>query len=167
MSKIESELLEVVNLPEKKNEKRQDFLARLARAVAKVEDPVWEQLSMDAKDWNNAAATRLKSGGTIVEFSDFDENADDHVQEEPASKPKAAKQVKPDPKIVGRPRKTSACHSIKKLVVAKPSITVAELSEKLKSDGLKVSDVTIATLRSDLRDTLRVLNEVGMGEFQL
>ena len=56
---------------------------------------------------------------------------------------------------------------IKKIVVKNPTITVTDLSEKLKADGLKVSDVTIATLRSDLRDTLRVLNELKLGNFTL
>ena len=189
MSKIETELLEATGLKEKKTEKRQDYLGRLCRSVAKVPDEVWEGLSTAAQNWNNAAAERLKDGGNIVDFSDVkvatkpvekvDEEVDEEIDEEETSAPVATKPAKPEKaakpekeKVVlthtpGTPRKVSACHTIKKMVVKKPQITVAELSEKLKAAGLKVSDVTIATLRSDLRDTLRVLNELNIGSFTL
>lgn len=170
-SKIEQELLNATELKSKKDEQRQAYLSRLCRACAKVDDEVWEALSTAAQNWNNDAAQRVKDGGTIVDFPDFKEpvsNVDDESDEEAkvVTKPKLDKK-KPEPKLIVQERKVSACHTIKKMVVKNPKITVAELSEQLKDSGLKVSDVTIATLRSDLRDTLRVLNELQIGEFVL
>ena len=141
VSKIEAELLAASKLKEKKNEDRQDYLARLMRSVAKLPDDVWEGISSDAQTWNNDAAEAYKAGVVIADFPDLEADAsvDAEVDEE--------EEVEAAPK--------------------KPNITVAELSEKLKADGLKVSDVTIATLRSDLRDTLRVLNELNIATFTL
>jgi hypothetical protein len=66
-----------------------------------------------------------------------------------------------------RGKNTSACHKIKRMVVKKPYITVDEITSALKVEGLKVTPVTIATLRSSVRDTLRVLNEENLGTFRL
>lgn len=185
-SEIEMELLVASSLKLKKDEDRQDYLTRLMKAVSKLKDPEWELLSKEAKDWNNDAAEAYKGGVALAEFPDLEEESsaddpiDEEVDEEDEAPPvkqavkKPEKEAKPakekeasKPQVSAAPRKVSACHTIKKMVVKKPSITVAELSEKLKAEGLKVSDVTIATLRSDLRDTLRVLNELNIGEFTL
>ena len=189
VSKIEAELLAASKLKEKKNEDRQDYLARLMRSVAKLPDDVWEGISSDAQTWNNDAAEAYKAGVVIADFPDLEADAsvdaDVDEEEEVKAAPKAKAKTngngqhekpaaKNKEKVAEAPRsssptvrKVSACHTIKKLVVKKPNITVAELSEKLKADGLKVSDVTIATLRSDLRDTLRVLNELNIATFTL
>lgn len=180
-SAIENELLEVTKFKKKAKEDRQDYLARLMKAVSdpkKISDEVWESISKEAQDWNNGAAEQYKAGDQIEDFQDYseeddnppvDEVADEEVEEAPAPrKPKTAKQEafsKRGP--VQPPRRKSACHAIKMMVVKKPTITIAEISEQLKDSDLKVSDVTIATLRSDLRDTLRVLNELDLGKFVL
>lgn len=183
-SKIEQELLAATGVKPKKNEDQQAYLTRLMRAVAKLKDPEWEGLSTDAQEWNNGAAEAHKAGDEIADFPDYaaiDDNppVDEEVDEEEEvvpppvvkAKDKEKKPIeKPAPKpavVAGTGRKVSACHMIKKMVVKDPTITVAQLSENLKSDGLKVSDVTIATLRSDLRDTLRVLNELNIAKFTL
>jgi hypothetical protein len=170
-SKIEQELLEVSALKVKKNEDRQKYLERLMRAVSKLPDPDWEGLSKAAQDWNNGAAEAHKGGSELEDFPDYEE-VDDEIDEEQAeeeTKPieKAAKKKEEAPAKSYAPRKVSACHTIKKLVAKKPDISVSDLSEKLKGEGFKVSDVTIATLRSDFRDSLRVLNELGVGQFAL
>jgi hypothetical protein len=64
-------------------------------------------------------------------------------------------------------KRVSACHIVKKMVVRRPTISVNEILDKLKENNLKVSPVTVATLRSSIRDTLRVVNEEGVGQFQL
>jgi hypothetical protein len=178
-SAIEKELCEAAVVKEKKNEDRQKYLSRLMRAVSKLPDPEWEALSKEAQDWNNGAAEAHKAGDELEDFPDYEEVELDEEEavEEVAPKTEAKKAVaKPDKaaKSTGNrtsepsgTRKVSACHTIKKIVVKNPTITVAQLSEQLKEAGLKVSEVTIATLRSDLRDTLRVLNEVGVGKFSL
>lgn len=172
-SQIETELLEATGLKPKKHEDRQDYLSRLCRAGAKVPDPIWEGLSTDTQNWNNDAAQALKDGTDILDFPDLEEDEEELVDEEVDEKPVAAKpngkKVDKEPKNIPMQsnRKASACHTIKKIVAKNPTITVAELSDQLKGQGLKVSDVTIATLRSDFRDSLRVLNEIGIGKFSL
>ena len=173
VSAIENELLKVSTLKPKKNEDRQKYLTRVMLAVAKLPDPDWEALSKEAQDWTNNQAQAHKRKGELEDFPDYeevaeeeqvDEEVDEEQEEAPKPKPKAEKPVKEKEYA---PRKISACHMIKKIVVKDPKISVADLSEQLKNDGLKVSDVTIATLRSDLRDTLRVMNELGLGSFSL
>lgn len=178
MSKIEQELLEATGLKAKKNEDRQVYLVRLMRAVAKLEDSVWEGLSTEAQEWNNGAAENHKAGAAVDDFPDAElaeeaPVADEEVNEEAAPPtPKAAAKKPEKVKEAAKPtngsgRKVSACHTIKKMVAKNPTITVADIASQLQESGLKVSDVTIATLRSDLRDTLRVLNELGIGKFTL
>lgn len=170
MSAIEKELLAVTKLKLKKDEDRQDYLARLCKAVAKIKDPEWEALSSEAQEWNNDAAEAVRASANIVDFPDTAKPApkpepevdEEDDEEAPAKPPKAAKAA---PKTSGK--RASACHTIKMLVAKNPSISVADLSTKLKDSSLKVSDVTVATLRSDTRDTLRVLNDLGLGEFKL
>lgn len=183
-SKIEQELLEATNFKPKKNEDRDDYLRRLMLAVSKLKDPEWEVLSTEAQEWTNAGAEAHKGGDEVAEFPDFEEEVDDNPpvdeevdeEEEPEPVKAKTKEVKTEKKVEAKPekkaipqsnRKVSACHTIKTMVVKKPTISVAELSEQLKESGLKVSDVTIATLRSDLRDTLRVMNELGIAQFTL
>lgn len=154
-SEIEKELLAATKMKSKKDEDRQSYLVRLMRSGAKLADADWEALSSEAQDWNNGAAESHKGGRKIDDFPDLPEV--DEEPEEIVEKPKAER--------VGR--KSSACHVIKTMVVRKPSISVAELIEKLKGKSLKISDVTVATIRSDTRDTLRVLNELELGTFHL
>lgn len=182
-SAIEKELVEATSLSSKKNEDRQKYLARLMKAASKLDDDEWADLSTEAQKWNNDAATDFKSGNAIEDFPDLETEEETDQSEVEIAPEEAADEESPplqpekdeeQPKgragKSGRPvaaKKTSACHAIKTLVVKKPDISVKELSEKLKQKGLKVSDVTIATLRSDTRDTLRVLNESGAGDFKL
>ena len=182
-SKIEQELAETAAITPKRNEDRQKYLKRLMLAVSKLPDPDWESLSTEAQDWNNGAAEAHKAGDEIEDFPDLEEEdeeleqgGDDEVDEEeeqvevPAKEtaPKEERTPKFRPATNSSPgKKVSACHVIKRMVARKPAITVAELIEKLKEENFKVSDVTVATLRSDFRDSLRVLNELEMGNFKL
>lgn len=181
-SKIEQDLQAVSNVKSpRKNDDRQKYLTKLMLAVAKIPDADWEGLTVEAQEWVNGGAEAHKAGDALADFPDYVEVDDnprpEEVDEEEAPPPAKAKkeEKKPEAKPVkeaatptnGTGRKVSACHTIKKMVVKKPTISVAELSEKLKANGLKVSDVTIATLRSDLRDTLRVMNELNLGTFVL
>ena len=80
-SKIENELLEVAKLKSKNNEERQAYLSRLMRAVAKVSDGVWNELSTEAQDWNNNAAQAVQNGTDIQEFPDM-EVEDEELEKE-------------------------------------------------------------------------------------
>lgn len=157
-SKIENEILEVVKVKAKKGEDRQEYLDRLMRAVTKLSDDVWEGLSTEAQEWTNAAAQSAKDKTDIEDFADLtppEEQEEDEAETEVEAAPKRRT-------TNNGSRKISACHKIKTFVVKNPKITIEDLSAKLKDAGLKVSDVTIATIRSDTRDTLRVLNDAKM-----
>lgn len=163
ISKIEQELVAATNFKTKKDESRQSYLKRLMRSVSKLGDDAWSELSGESQDWNNDAAQSVKDGTSIADFSDVDsefEDAEESSDEDVSNQPVQVREVRVT-------KRTSACHVIKMMVVKKPSITVQDLSEKLKAKNLKVSDVTIATIRSDTRDTLRVLNELELGTFHL
>lgn len=209
-SKIEAELLGAVgDFEEKKNEDRQDYLERLMKAVSKVKDPVWETLSTEAQNWNNAAAQSYKDEYELDDFPDLEEEARSSrvspveetslAPEEPADAPAEKELVhagehvnghrqsskvsghatrgRPKKKLVLREsaefsvnpnsKKISPCNIIKRMVVRKPSATVQEIKQKLDEHGLRVTDITISTLRSSTRDTLRVVNEEGAGHFEL
>lgn len=160
MSEIEKELLAVSKCKKKApGEDHQKYLTRLMRLVSKVNNDDWESISPAAQDWNNDAAQACKEGTKLANFPDYE---GPEIEEDEAPKEEA-----PPPKRAVKQRKSSACHVIKTLVVKKPTITVQEIADKLKSNEMKVSNVTIATLRSDTRDTLRVVNELGIGEFKL
>lgn len=162
MSKIEQELVAATNFKTKKDESRQAYLKRLMRTVSKLNDDGWAELSGDAQDWNNDAAQSAKDGKSINDFPDADTDVD--ISEEAAEEEVVPAKKDKEPRVTKR---TSACHVIKMMVVKKPSISVQDLSAKLKAKNLKVSDVTVATIRSDTRDTLRVLNELDLGTFHL
>ena len=166
-SKVEVEILETVKLKSKRGEQRQAYLERVMTAVTKLDDKEWEMLSTAAQDWTNAAATSVKEDRDIADFSGFDtEEVVEESVEEAAAEPAPARKTRGQAKNNGT-RKVSACHKIKTIVVKNPKITVDALSQKLKDIDLKVSDVTIATIRSDTRDTLRVLNDAGMINIEL
>lgn len=164
MSEIEKELLAVSKIKKKvPGEDHQKYLTRLMKAVSKIKDDDWEQLSEEAQNWNNAAAEAHKGGHKLENFPDYEGpeiEPDEEIKE-------TEEEEAPPPRNPPKTRKASACHTIKTLVAKKPSMSVEEISEKLKSTGMKVTNVTISTLRSDTRDTLRVLNELGIGEFKL
>ena len=165
-SKIETELLSFVSIKSKRGETRQDYLEKLMRAVAALKDSEWEKISTPAQEWNNAAAEAIEQRKEIEDFPDVQPEADEEAPQPVKAKPQTDKNQLVN-KHNGSTRKISACHKIKQLVVKKPKITVADLAEALQADGFKVSDVTISTLRSDTRDTLRVLRDAGMLEVDI
>lgn len=193
MSKIESELFSAVKIkPLVPGEDRQKYLTRLVKAVCKISNDDWDDLTEESKEWTNEAATSIKAGGKIADFPDLEPEEDPleellAVSPEPPEEeidedgvviekspepepvvaaPKPAKKAKPV-KRASNGRTLSACHHIKKVVVKHPSISVADLSDSLKKAGFKVTDLTIQSMRSNVRDVLRTLNELGMGEFNL
>ena len=178
------------------------------KAVSKVKDSVWDTLSTEAQNWNNAAAMSYKDEYELDDFPDLEEEpkssrvspveetslAPEKPDDAPSERelvragehvngyrqpPKAsgATRGRPKKKLVllesaefaanPNSKKISPCNIIKRMVVRKPSATVQEIKQKLDEHGLRVTDITITTLRSSTRDTLRVLNEEGAGHFKL
>lgn len=85
MSKIEKELVDVTEVKAKRGEDRQDFLGRVMKAVAELNDKEWDDLSQDAQDWfNDAADAKNAKAKTIPDFPDAE--ADEEPEEEQEEK---------------------------------------------------------------------------------
>jgi len=166
-SVIEKELVEATKFKAKKGEERPAYLKRLMLAVTKLSDDDWTELSDDAQKWTNAGASNNKERKAIDEFPDLPEDEAPAVEEPEEQVEEEAEAPVKEEKPLRAGKKTSACHMIKQIVCRKPSSSVDEISQKIKAKGMKVSDVTIATMRSDTRDTLRVLNDLELGSFKL
>ena len=75
MSKIQKELVEATELATKRGEDRQDFLARLVKAVPDLSDAEWEKLSKKAQDWfNDAADAKNAKAKTLPDFPDLEKD---------------------------------------------------------------------------------------------
>jgi len=72
MSKIQKELCDAAEVDPKKDEDRQTFLLRLAMAVNKVPEKVWDGLSKEAQDWMNDSADAATAKKSLPEFPDMD-----------------------------------------------------------------------------------------------
>lgn len=53
---------------------------------------------------------------------------------------------------------------IKRLLIKNPAVTNAELQERLKADGINVTSISVSTIRSDFRHSLKVLHEAGFAK---
>lgn len=97
MSKIQKELVEATELPTKRGEDRQEFLARLVKAVPDLSDAEWEKLSKKAQDWfNDAADAKNAKAKTLPDFPDLE------AEDEPEAKTTrrgAAKEEKREPQV--------------------------------------------------------------------
>lgn len=77
-SALETELVEASAFEPTKNYERQDYLAALARALNEVDEDVFDELSVDAQDWFNAAVKAINKKQDIPDFPDAEEaEADD------------------------------------------------------------------------------------------
>lgn len=162
---------------------RQDFLDKLIKAAHKLEEDVWESISQKAQKWVNDGAEAFNSDAAIPEFPDIKAaGAEDAEKDTTNMTTKAKTSKKPEvknttkgkkgaeqppakkaPEKADAKKKTSGAIKdtgikvqIKKLVFAKPSVTTDELVEKLSKTG-KVSRLTVASVRSEFRHSLRVL----------
>jgi ribosome maturation factor RimP len=92
-SKIEKELSDAADVTAKRGEDRQDYLARLMKAVASLSDKAWEKLSEAAQDWfNDNAEARNKAKKAGKSEPDVEEFAD--LEEEEEEKPKTRSRAK-------------------------------------------------------------------------
>ena len=66
--------------------------------------------------------------------------------------------------VVTRPPKPAAPGAstvIKRLMLRNPDVTNAELIEKLKEKSISVTSISVSTIRSDFKHSIRVLQEAG------
>ena len=81
----------------------------------------------------------------------------------------AAKEADGKKKPAATPKKgTSMRRALKLTIVKRPKITADELVDALQKMGYKVpSRLTVNTMRSEMRDAIRVLNEAGLTKIEI
>lgn len=95
MSAIQKELLKAVGLKAEDFKSRRDLHEAVVKAVNKLEDAEWNELTAKAQDWFNDAADAVKAKKAPAEFPDYEEPAAEletrsrrRAAEEPAAEPK-------------------------------------------------------------------------------
>ncbi len=95
MSKVAEELLKVTKVKKKKGEDHQELADRIVKAIDKLEDDDWSDLSEDAQKWANDAAKKAKAKKPFPDFpDDEDEEGEEEEEEEKSSKKPAKKEEK-------------------------------------------------------------------------
>src|SRR6478736_5488027 len=82
-SAIETELVKASDFEPSKKYERQDYLAALARRVNELEEDQYDELSIEAQDWFNAAVRSLNKKQDLPEFPDVEAAAEEPDEEEP------------------------------------------------------------------------------------
>jgi hypothetical protein len=165
-SEVEKELLNATGLKANEGGSRADFLEALIVAVNKLSDAAWHKLSDPAQAWANNASRALDNGKDIPEFNaqgketaPFAKKAERPKVEKKAKKTKAEKKSKPK----ASPQKpVGAQMLIKQFVLAQPNITTDELLEKLAKKGFKPTKIAVSTIRTGMRQTLKIIKESGV-----
>lgn len=155
-------------------------------------EEIWEKLSAKAQNWFNAAATAVKKQADIADFPDADTpdaggtaEGDEDVAKKAAkkapakkaaadekapAKKAAAKDDKAPAKKAAAPAKKAAADKPKKsmlkfvreLICNNIALSAEQLTQKLEKAGYEASPLTVGTIRSDTRNTLKIAQEQGV-----
>jgi hypothetical protein len=170
VSKIEQELLETTAVKLPRGNDRQKQLIKVMLAAANLPDDKWEGLSKEAQDWTNDNAEAYKAKSDVEDYPDLvDEEPElpvGEIDEEDEEQPSELVEEKVDTRVRVSEKRISACSMVKEMVLKRPSISVDEIMDHLKKKDLKVTPVTVASLRSSVRDVLRTINKLKLGNFQ-
>lgn len=71
-SEIQEELVKASGFEATKNYERQDYLGALLRAVNDIDEATFDDLSVDAQDWFNAAVKALNKKKDLPDFPDLE-----------------------------------------------------------------------------------------------
>lgn len=100
MSKIQKELATATDLSTKRGEDRQEYLARLMKAVSELGDKDWDGLSKEAQDWfNDAADAKNAKAKSLPDFPDAAPADEPEEKEAPKTRRGAAKEEPAKPKV--------------------------------------------------------------------
>lgn len=112
--------------------------------------------SKKAAAGNGAAKGKVPAGKASAKPAGKAAPAPAKAKPAPAPKPAAA------PKAAAPKKGTSARRVLKLHLAKKPSASTEELAGVLEKKGLKLSDLSISSIRADTRDTIKALNEAGI-----
>jgi septal ring-binding cell division protein DamX len=180
MTPIETELNTALKLKQKKGENHQLYLSRIITTIQSIPEDTWEALSVPAQRWANVATRAYEAKTDIPGFEEDEIAAAANGAKAPKAGAKAAPKAAAKTAAPAKPAATTAakaaakpaaktaakavsmCHTIKQLVVKNPEMPVPDLAAKLTSMGFeKPNAVTIMTVRSDTRNTIKVLQDGG------
>ncbi len=82
LTALEQEIIEATGFKMKRFANRQDYLAAIARAMEKMDGDAYDNLSDEASDWYQDAATAVNANDDIPDFPEDDEADDDATEEE-------------------------------------------------------------------------------------
>ena len=103
MSKIQAEVLKATDTSTKRGEDRQEFLARVMKAISALEDKEWEALSQEAQDWfNDAADAKNAKAKQLPDFPDLEPETKD--EEEKTKSRRAAAKEEAEPTKPAKPK---------------------------------------------------------------
>lgn len=155
MSAIQAELEEVCRIRTKPPERRATFLKRLARYANAMTDDEWEALTPPAQLWAKMALDSFNRGSPIPDFPDY---VKPYTQEDGIyiSKGKV--------KIFKKPREnnTGICEKLKTEYLKHPDVSNMGAWEKVKGQGYQIAMSSVQSIRSDMRQTIKLLLKLGL-----
>src|SRR3990167_2442417 len=153
---LERSLMFATGVKMTKNEDRQEFLARLAKAGQKLDEAQWNNLSEQTCDWINEA-NKAKAGQIAEPDVDEDAPGAGAADEKPVKKAKAAKQAKANS---GGVKKAARVLEVFWRDLGQKPEDVAKVLEK--EDGDRASDSTISVMRSSFFRDIKFLIAQGV-----
>lgn len=158
---LEKELSKATRIRARANQPRQEFLSQLVEAVAGLDNDGWGSLSEPAQQWYNDNAT-LRKNDEKAAVLDFPEEAPAAPQEAapaPVKEPRAPAPAAGSNGSEGK--RVGAQVVIKQILMRDPKSTIEQIEEQLTAQGYKTSRVTVSTIRTDFRASLKMLKEAG------
>lgn len=161
MHAFEKELAKKIKLKQDTDEERDEFLERIVKEAAALEDDDFEKLSVPLQDWINDATKAKKDKKKITDFAEEDEG--DEKAARGGAKAKAKAEPKEAKKRGGSEGGMSSMMFIRYHLVDNPAATVDEVSQALVKAGYNApSNVTISTMRSEFRSLTKILAEKNL-----
>ncbi len=179
-SAIETEFQTIYKVRQARKENRQDYFDRLITEVNKTSDDDWERLTPDAQRWFNLAVKAWDVEKEVPDFPDVETESSDDADEGPEDEETgedermattAKKRAAPAKKRAAAPAAKKPVTNgngklplsggviLKRALLRNMRATDKDLVEALKKKDFKLSPVRISLIRSEFRQTMRMLQE--------
>lgn len=152
----------VTNIEPRSKEDRQTFLRRLSDGIQKLTDEQWDQLDSKLQLWANKAATALSEKSDIPDFVDIDGQLAAKKGNGQPPKAQAATPAATGERS-GVVVLTGVGVRIKELLIANPDLSAQDIIDTIiKNGGTVPTKFTVSAIRSDTRQTLKLLKNKGL-----
>jgi hypothetical protein len=167
---IEAELVKATGIKPKDGEDRQKYLVRVVEKLHTLDDDAFYALSKPTQKWANNAVEAHDADQPIADFAAPNGKDGKHTttKEKPVTKKAPAKDKPKEKKgITTAVRGDGIKDRIKALVWKNPSVGVDDLMEKLAKNGPTPSRLTVSSIRSEFRHSLKWLVRNGHLKIEL